>query len=149
MPSDDEGWLEEPGPVLQPKKRVEPKPKKSVEPTGKKCVVSAKCRRMRKQFESVQKNKDKMKEMKMASAARRWEEVLDRCEVVRGKRELKRSNRAVENMEKREKEEEEKKKKEEEMKEREEEWVKRWYPRLEEDGDVMEHVQKLGSWFVM
>ena len=52
-------------------------------------------------------------------------------------------------MEKRQKEEEEKKKKEEEKKEREEEWVKRWYPHLEEDGDVIEYVQKLGSWFRM
>lgn len=53
-----------------------------------------------------------------------------------------RSKRAVEK-------EEEKKKKEEEKKEREEEWVKRWYPCLEEDGDIVEHVQKLGSWFAM
>ena len=83
----------------------------------------------------------KMK-MKMASAARRKEEVLDRREEKRGKRELKRSKRAVEK-------EEEKKKKEEEKKEREEEWVKRWYPCLEEDGDIVEHVQKLGSWFAM
>ena len=80
-PSPDEALGDVLGLLGQPKKRVEPKPKKRVEPKGKKHVVSAKCRRMRKQFESVQKKKDKMKEMKMASPARRWEEVLDRCEV--------------------------------------------------------------------
>ena len=72
---------------------------------------------------------------KMASAARKRKEVLDRCEEKRGKRELKRSKRAVE--------------KEEEKKEREEEWVLRRYPCLEEDGDVDEHVQTLGPWFAM
>ena len=79
---------------------------------------------------------------KMASAARRRKEVLDRCEEKTGRRELKRSKRAVEK-------EEEKKKKEEEKKEREEEWVLRRYPRLEEDGDIVVHVQKLGPWFPM
>ena len=78
----------------------------------------------------------------MASAARRKEEVLDRCEEKTGKRELKRSKRAVEK-------EEEKKKKEEEKKEREEEWDLRRYHRLEEDGDIVVHVQKLGPWFPM
>ena len=80
--------------------------------------------------------------MKMASAERRKEEVLDRCEEKRGKRELKRSKRAMEK-------EEEKKKKEEEKNEREEEWDLRMYPRLEEDGDIVVHVQKLGPWFPM
>ena len=70
-------------------------------------------------------------------------------EVVRGKRELKRSKRAVRKEEEKKKKEEEKKKKEEEKKEREEEWVLRRYPCLEEDGDIMVHVQKLGPWFPM
>ena len=44
-----EGWLDEPGQVLQPKECEEPKPKKHVEPKPKKRMVSANCRLMRKQ----------------------------------------------------------------------------------------------------
>ena len=43
-PLDDEGWLAEPGPVLQPKECVGPKPKKDMEPEPRKRVVSDDCR---------------------------------------------------------------------------------------------------------